>query len=205
MIAFYIHFCFTLRPIFPNQGFRTCITENWELWCCNLQLFTPHPTSSCRPLEDFHTFYMSAANWMSVYNEPYMTKCSLHQLKAFTSPRPSPALEVLSALTACCRRRASLPGGNCPSVFLCFIASSWPPQHVSESGFVYSSVLVNICGLTQRSFARPLVSTTDAHSGNGSNILNRIEMQKQCRHKKPTAYIILKHSGSFEPLINKHY
>lgn len=148
---------------------------------------------------------MSAANWLSVYNEPYMTKGSLHQLKAFTSPHPSPALEVLSALTARCKRHASLPVGNYPSVFLCFITSSWPPQHVSESGFVYSSVLVNICVLTQRLFARPLVSTTDAHCGYRSNVLKRIEMQTQCRHKKPTGYITLKHSARFDPLINTHY
>lgn len=61
-----------------------------------------------------------------------MTKGSLRQLKAFTSPRPRPALEVLSPLTACCRRHASLPVSNYAAVFQCFITSSWPPQDVQR-------------------------------------------------------------------------
>lgn len=99
-------------------------------------------SSSSRALEDFHTSYMSAANWMSVYKWTLYDKGFIRPIKSLTSPRPNPALEVLSTLTACYRRRASLPVGNYPSVFLCFITSIWPPQDAQTKWGIWICLLI---------------------------------------------------------------
>lgn len=95
--------------------------------------------SSAAP-EDFYTSHMSGANWIVyIYMTPIRnTKCSLCQLKAFTSPHPRPPLHVLSPLTVC----ASLPIGNYPSVFLRFITISWPPQDVQTKWGIWICLLV---------------------------------------------------------------
>lgn len=122
---------------------------------------------------------MANANWMSV-NEAYMTKGSLQQLKAFTSSRPRPTLEVLSPLTVCYRH-------NYPSVFQCFITSSWPPQDVQRKWGIWICFLV-CAGEHLRTNTVVICLATRAHNRGTwwvqfQHTRNCILLQTQQKHK----------------------
>lgn len=127
-----------------DRSLKLVMAAGWpvRLRCCRLQLLTFPPPPPPEPWRiSIPPTCRRLIGWVCT-NEPYMTKGSWGQLKAFTSPRPSPALEVLSTLTACYRRRASLPVGNYPPVFLCFITNSWPPQDVQRKWGIWICLLI---------------------------------------------------------------
>lgn len=95
-----------------------------------------------RALEGFHSSYMSAANWMSVYKWPLYDKRFITPIKSLHLSTPESTLEALSSVTACCSCCASSAVGNYPSVFLCFPTNSWAAQDVQRKWGIWICLLI---------------------------------------------------------------
>lgn len=115
------------------------VAAGWWVQSCCLEFFRTPPSSRLQPQRISIPPTCQELIGSCIYMTPIRnTKCSLCQLKAFTSPHPRPPLHVLSPLTVC----ASLPIGNYPSVFLRFITISWPPQDVQTKWGIWICLLV---------------------------------------------------------------
>lgn len=119
----------------PCSVISSAMAAGWSvrLRCCRLQLLALPPTSPPEPWRiSIPPTFHRLIGCVSI-NEASMTKRLITPIKSTSSLHaPAPPCNCCQLLTACCRHRASLPVGNYPSVFLCFITSSLPPQDVQR-------------------------------------------------------------------------
>lgn len=216
LIVFFSFWCTPINPCqyrlpshwLSHESSVVKLVTGWSvmLRCCRLQLLGVSSYFS-RTLEDLHTSYMSAANWIGVcINEPCVTKGLLGQLKDFSSPHPGPTLEVLSTLTACCLL-----------LIIPLYSSALSPavghhrtcrEKMKKTEFACSAVPVNISVLTQGLLAWPVILIIQRHPAGTvpTHTHNRIILHTQCSTKTNT--IRIHHTEALStlwtPARNKH-